>query len=413
MEHVRDSRNALKHIILRALLLSLALAVFYEGSAHAEGFIVGRWAHQRLSKAHKAIGEKKYNEAQKYLDEMKVRKRLNDHERAMMWQTYGFVWSSKGKFKKAIECFRKCLELAAMPETALRNMEFNLGQLLMAVKKYREAVDVFRDWLKKIEEPSPHALYMIAMGYAQIKKYKHALYYGRKAVAGTKKPQESWYQFNLSLYFRFKKFKEVANLLEILITKFSKKNYWVQLASVYSQLKRDKEALAVMELAYMQGFLEKESELMNLASLFMHNGVPIKAARVMKKGIEDGILKRNAKTYKMLAESLLHAREGKDAIEPLEAAAKIEKKGDLYVQLAQVHLGREEWTKAIGALNKALKKGRLTNPGSTYILLGISRNNLSQFGAAIQAFKKAKDHKATEASAEQWIKVVRMRMQGT
>ena len=168
----------------------------------------------------------------------------------------------------------------------------------------------------------------------------------------------------------------------------------------------------MLQLAHMQNFLERESEWVNLASLYMHNGLPLKAAQIVKQGMKKGIIKKDKRAYKMLAESLIHARASKEAVEPLRTAAKMEKKGDLYVQLAQLHVGMEQWTKAIQALNLALKKGKLTNPGSTYLLMGMCKNNLNQYRGAISAFNMAKKHKQTQDSAKQWINIVKMKMRG-
>ncbi|MDJ0764142.1 MAG: tetratricopeptide repeat protein [Myxococcota bacterium] len=396
--------------LLTVLIWSSPVRAKEEKEEDQQSFTVGAWAFSRLSKAHELIGQNKYAEALKVLEEIKNRRRINDHERAMMWQTYGFVWSSKGNFNKSIEAFEECLALNAMPKGAMTEIEFNLGQLYLAQKNYKKGIAILESWLAKVENPSPNAQYLIGQAYAQDKRYKKALEYAKLAVSRAKKPQESWYQFLLSLHYQLGQYADVAKILELLVAKYPKRTYWLQLAAMYSQLKREKQALAVFELAYLQGHLEKEAEYMNLASLYMQQGVPYKAAKVLQHGMGKGIVGDNAKALRMVAESYLYARENDEALKPLQEAAKQFDKGDLYIQLAQIHMDEEEFDKASRALNQAFKKGKLTNPGVAYLLLGMTKVNLDQYPAALNAFNKASQHKRTKNAAEKWIKIVKTKI---
>lgn len=401
-------------LLLGALSMGeLSLAMDGDGPGQEQNFIVGKWAYVRLENAHELIGQKKYKEATEVLDSLKRKKVLNNHERAMMWQTYGFVQSSQEKFSEAIESFEKCLSLNAMPEGATIEIEFNMGQLYLAVKQYKKAAATLNGWIQKVENPSANSLYLVAMAHAQNRDNKQALEFAYKAIDKAKIPQESWYQFVLSLHFQLNQFQKVAKNLEILVTRFPKKSYWLQLSSVYAKLKLNDKSFAVLELAYLQNYLDKESELLNLASLFMHHQIPYKAAQVLEKGIKSGVIRRTEKSLRMQAEALLGAKEPELAIAPLQEAAGLTDDGNLYVQLAQIHLGNEQWDKAQRALTKALQKKTLSDPATTYLLLGITRHNLEQWRPALNAFNKAYKHERTKQSAGQWIQIVQSKMTGT
>ncbi|MCP4602846.1 MAG: hypothetical protein GY847_20410 [Proteobacteria bacterium] len=416
---MKSKRQFLKIVLFRGIIFNFILLTCLEASVFAaddkkeekeDSFTLGEWAYSRLSKAYNFLSEKKYKEAIEVLDIIKNRKRVNDHERAIMWQTYGFIWSSKENFKKAISAFEKCLALNALPKGAMTEIEFNLGQLYIANKRYKKGASILASWIEKVENPTPDSQYLLAMAYAQSLQNKHALLWAKKAIARVKQPKESWYQFILSLHFQLKQFYEVARTLEILVSRYSKKSYWLQLAAIYGQLKKESASLAVLELAYTKNFLTKESELMNLASLYLHRGIPYKAARVLEKGIASGMIERNVKSLRMQAQSWLHARENKRAMAPLASAAELHDNGDLYVQIAQIHISWEEWKKASKTLNQAIKKGNLANPGITYVLLGITRHNLSQYQAALNALDKARQHSKTEKTAVKWIKIVKHKL---
>ena len=91
-------------------------------------------------------------------------------------------------------------------------------------------------------------------------------------------------------------------------------------------------------------------------------------------------------------------------------AAEVYDKGDLYVQLAQLYMDAEEWAKAVKALNSAIKKGNLSSPGITYLLLGMSKMSLRQYSGAITAFNKAATYKRTQNSAKKWISIAKTKM---
>jgi tetratricopeptide (TPR) repeat protein len=418
---VNTNRYLIKIFLAFGAAFLPALLIYQEGTASAEEkedkkgveYVVGPWVYPRLEKVYALIAKKQYKPAVEILDSILNKRKLNAHERAMTWQSYAFIYSSQENFPKAIEAFEECLKLEAMPEGATTEIEFNLGQLYMATKRYKRGVEILSAWIKKVQNPTANSLYLVAMAFAQNKQYDVALDYTKQALAKVAKPQESWYTFMLSLHFQLKQNYEVAHILEILVSQFPKKSYWLQLAAIYGQLKREKESLAVFELAYRQKLLTKETEIINLASLFMSAGVPKKAAEVLEEAMNSGVARRSVKILRMQAESYLTARENDRAVAPLTEAAEQEDNGDLYVQLAQIYFEKDEWKMANKMLNLAINKGNLTDSGITYLLLGITKYNLSQYQPAIQAFNKAKEYKKVEKSAEKWINITKDKMKTT
>jgi Tfp pilus assembly protein PilF len=386
---------------VQCLLFGLILGQVMAGEEKT--FTVGKWAYSRLNKAHQFITQGKLNKAMAEMESMQRKKKLNDHERALMWQTTGYIYSTKEKYKKAISSFETCLKLDALPKGAALDTQFNLGQLYMADRQFSKASSVLLDWIGKVENPSSDAKYMLAMALTQTKDWKKALFWSKQAVAGQKKPRETWMQLLLSIHFELKQDKEVAGVLKRLVILYPKKSYWMQLHAIYAKLKQSKRALAVLELVYDQDYLRGHSELTNLASLYLHHGIPIKAARVLEKGIDAGILESNERSLTLLADSWMRAREYARAVAPLQKAAELSKKGDLFVRVSQIHLEREDWAKAAAALNAALDKGDLTDTGNAYLLLGISSFRANKRLAARQAFEKALQYGNTKKPASQWL----------
>jgi len=409
--HLRPSRRIVP--VLAALLAAVGMLSLSFGQAAAEDddqqFTVSKWAYKQLNGAHQAISKAQYDQALDLMNKMKGRSRLNDHERALMWQTFGYIHSAKEQFSKAIQAFEKCLSMNAMHEQAAIDTQYNLGQLYMANEQFAEGARVLSDWIKKVDKPSAQAKYLLAMALTQTKNHRRALHWATQAVAAKKPPPESWLQLLLSLHYELDQKAEMANVLERLIRRSpEKKSYWMQLYAVYSRLGRKERALALLELAYDQGFLTSHHELMNLASLYLHHAIPRKAAEVMERGLEAGIIKNDPKILTQLGDAHMRARDYDRAIVNLSRAAKASATGDLWVRVAQLHMERQEWTKAIGALRRSLQKSGNTerDKGNAHLLMGICYHRKNNPRAARDAFLQAKSIDATRKSAQSWLEVV-------
>jgi tetratricopeptide (TPR) repeat protein len=396
-----------------ALALLFSTTATWAGEKREEkrvGYSVTKWAYKRLGEAHELIDSRKYKEALKVMNSMKSRTKLNDHERTLIWQTLGYIYANMENIPQAIKSFEKCLAVGALPEGSKVELQFSLGQLYMANSQFKKAVRALNDWIGKVKNPSPSAKYLLAMAYTQTKRWKKALYWVRQAITGVRRPKESWLQLALSIRYELKQYKDMARILEQLVARFSKKAYWMQLSAINTELKQEKRALAVLELAYMQNMLTSHSELMNLVSLYLHRGIPQKAAHILEKGLKQGAIKRSEQTLTMLGNSWMRAREFKLAARPLGEAAKFSKKGDLWVRVAQIHMEREHWAPAISALQNALKKGNLTSPGNALLFSGICHFNAGKYSAAKKTFQNALKHKSSRRSAEQWLKTLALKV---
>ena len=401
------------------ILTSVAILLLTSGTAWTagenkseekkKGFTVSKWAYKRLSEANELLSAGKLKEALKVMESMKSRAKLNEHEQALMWQTLGIIQANMEKYPQAIVSFEKCLEIGALHDVALLDMQFNLGQLYMANNQFNKAVQVLTNWIGVVDNPSPEAKYQLAMALTQTKKWKKALYWARQALKGVRYPKEPWLQLVLSIHFELKRYKDMARVLSQMVTRFPKKAYWMQLSATYMELKQEERAMAVLELVYLQGMLTTHSELMNLVSLYLHRGIPTKAARVLEQGLKSGAIKRSEQTLTMLGDAWMRAREFELAARPLGEAAKVAKKGDLWVRVAQIYMEKEDWPRAVSALQNALSKGNLTSPGNAHLFLGICQFNSGKYPKAQKAFQDALKHKSSRKSAEQWLKTLALK----
>jgi tetratricopeptide (TPR) repeat protein len=366
---------------------------------------VGPWAAKRIGRAFDELKDEQYDEMRLTLDEMRGNPKLNAREQALMWQAYAYLDTARDDYKTAAEDMERALATHGLDPTAAMQMRYNLAQIYVLLERPEDAIREFDIWFATAPNPSGTAYYMHAMAHAQKGDRERALALARRAVEkGGDEPKESWLQLVASILVEQKEYAAAAPVLQQLIERYPKKAYWLQLSAVYSGLEQPDNALAVLELADEQGLLTQRSELMTLAQLYLYNQIPAKAAAVLEKGIARGVIEPDARTYLLLADSLLHSRQRERALAPLQQAATLSDNGNAAMRLAQVYLEREDWQHARTALSQAIDKGSLSSPGHAYLLLGIANANEQRWSDAEQAFGEAVTYEPVKPSAEYWLK---------
>ncbi len=365
--------------------------------------------YKKLKKTETLISKKSYQQAETKLKALLTDVKQGSYEQAIVLRSLSSVYALKEQYKKAAEALSRCLNLKVLPGSQEQQGIQNLGQLYMATEQYAKAIKTLEPWLaenpKKIDG---QINVLIANAYAQLKHYRKALPYIKKAIASAKKPEESWYQLNLALYYELDNYSSAATLLKQLVRRYpDKKTYWSQLSSVYQQLKQYKKAVSIKRLAYKNDFITTEKELLELANLYLYIGSPYKAAKLLQDEIAKKRIKSSSTNWETLANAWTMAKEFDAAVNALEKASKLNDKGSLYQQLGQIHVEQEKWQQAINALNKAISKGGLKQTGSTYLLLGMSYYELNNIKQAKKSFLNAAKYSKNKKAAQQWLKYIK------
>jgi len=387
--------------------LPLLLLLLFSLPVWAGGTLSER-TYKKLTTIQELMGEGKYDEALRRLASLAPKVKRNRYEYATVMQTYGYAWSAKERYRKAIHAFEEALATEALPEQVQLAMRYNLAQLHAAIPDWKAAVRAYEQWLAGAEKPSAQSYAFGATLYAQLKQYDKAIPKIRKAIAMAKKPRENWYQLLLSMYYQKKRYKQAAGVLESMIALWpQKKKYWKQLSGVYFTLGQGRKSLSVLALAYRQGYLEKEQELLNLVNLYLLQNIPYKAARILEKEMAAGRIRETGKNLQKLGEAWMAARENDAAAEKLLAAAEVQKKGVLFLRLAQIYLDKEQWKKAIRMASEALAAGDLKNPGDAWLIKGMAQYEAGRKSKALNSFAKAARYRKNERQARQWIGFIR------
>lgn len=366
--------------------------------------------YEKLSEAQTLSEEKKYNEALKILDEQRNKTgsgALNSYELANLYNLYAFIYYSQERYDKALESYRQVIAQPDIPVALEVNTRYTVAQLYFVMENWKTGIEELNRWIQMVDNPGANAYVLLAQGYYQLEDYDRSLSNVERAISmhrqAGKQPQEQWLTLARFLHYEKGNIDKAIELLEELVTHFPKKDYWVQLSYMYGEKKQDKKQLAALETVYIQGMLDNERELLNLAYLFLANDVPYSAAKVVDKAIKEKKVEDNSKNLELLANAWRAAQEIKRSIPVMEQAARKADDGDLYARLGNIYVDNEEFNKAIEAINQGFKKGGIKRPDTANLVLGMAYFNIEQYDRARRAFNEAMKDKRSQAYAEQWI----------
>ena len=368
--------------------------------------------YERLAEAQAAAEVKDYAGASKILDDMlaasREKTRLNSYEQANVYNLYAFIHYSREDYGKALQAYENVVRQPDIPLAMEINTKYTIAQLYFVQEQWQRGIDALLEWFKVTENPPESAYVLLSQGYYQLNDYNNALLNVEKAIgmykAKGKIPKEQWYNLSRFLYFDKNDVNNAVAVLEELLTHYPKKQYWVQVSHMYGEQKKEREQLAAMETAYVQGMLEKGNEQVTMAYLYLNGDVPYKAAKVLDRGIKDKSVDPTSKNYEILGNAYRQAQEVTKAIPAMEVAASKSDSGELYARLGNVYLDGDQFKKAIAAINKGLSRGGVKRPDTARLVLGMAYFNDRQYNKARDAFNRAGKDERSEKYSRQWIK---------
>ncbi|TGD75769.1 tetratricopeptide repeat protein [Mangrovimicrobium sediminis] len=375
--------------------------------------------YEKLSEAQTAVEAKDMATAQKILDDMlddSGKRALNSYELANVWNLYAFVYYDKGDFANALKAYENVVKQPDIPLAMEINTRFTIAQLYFVQEQWQRGINALNEWFKMTDTPNPEAYVLLAQGYYQLKQFDKSLANVEKAIsmhnerqrekpAGERKAaKEQWYNLARFLYFEKNNVPKTVEMLEILIQNYPKKEYWVQLSHMYGEQKKETEQLAAMETAYVQGMLDKGSELVTMAYLYLNREVPYKAAKVMDQGLTSGAVDGTSKNWEITGSAWRQAQEVDKAIPAMEKAAAKSSEGELYARLGNIYLDGDQFRKSVDAIDKGLARGGVRRPDTAYLVKGMAYFNLKEYDSARKAFQMAARDKRSEEFAKQWLK---------
>ena len=371
--------------------------------------------YEKLAEAQVFAEAKQYVEAEAVLNDMldatSKKSKLNRYELANVYNTYAYLRYAVEDYDGALNYYQKVIDQRPEIPLALEiNTLYTVAQLYFLQENWKKGIDTLNTWMSVTDTPSTNAYVLLANGYFQLKDYDKSLSNIQIAIdreeAAGKVPKEQWYNLARFIHFDRDNFRAALDILEVLITYYPKKQYWVQASHLYGEEKDEARQLAMLEATYEQNLLDRSQDIVLLSQLYLQAEVPFPAARAMEKGLADDIVEKESKNYELAGVAWRQAQEVTKSLPMLEAAASKSEKGELYARLGNVYLDVDKNKEAVEALKRGLDRGGVKRPDQARLALGMAYFNLGDFNAARRAFREARKDKRARSYADQWLKYI-------
>ena len=413
----------LKPLLLAALLLALPVGQAQDKAKPAAAASASGKAVKPQTKKTQALGKeayaffeasqalydaKDYKGAMAKIDELKPKlDTLNDYEKATYYNFKASLYYAMDDNKKAMESYRNVLRQKELPELLRNNTLYAIAQLSFASGDYGQAIKVMQKWMQLSPEVKPEQHMLIAQAHYQLKQYGKAEQSTLSAlkVAKDKKlpPKENWLSLLRASYYEQKNYLQSAKVLEVMVQRWPKLNYWMQLGGLYGLAERQTQQLSVLRANYEAGAISKESDLVNLARLYLLNGAPFPAVQVLKKGFDRKTIVESPTTLQLYAQALSLSKEHKAEITTLAKLAAASGEAKHFVYLGQAHLRLGHWADAADAYRSATRAKNVDRPGYLQMQIGNALYNQKKYQEAKSAFQNALQYPETVKDGATWV----------
>jgi len=374
---------------------------------------VGGKCAKALEKIQVVLEEENWVESINSLNSIESNPKLcaSDYEQTQIWKFQGYVYYSLDDFDGSIRSYKKVINGVGTPPELALDTRYTLAQLYTVEEQYAKAAVELEIWMDAAVIIGGDARSLLAQIYYQLDRKTDALNMLELAINDSESkgllPKEGWWGLQRVLYYEKNDYKRVTSILEKLVTHYPKWTYWKQIGGMYGELEREMDRLVATEIVYLNNQLDKESQVMSMAYMYLGAEVPYRAALIIEKGMKDEIIKKNAKNLEVLGTAWYQSKDLNRALKALESASKVSDTGNLQSRLAGIYLDLGRDKEAYRAAKKAAKKGEVKRPAGNYLVMGNALINLHCYKDAISAFQKslkvAKDKKSKRYPL-QWIR---------
>jgi tetratricopeptide (TPR) repeat protein len=348
--------------------------------------------------------------AEEKLAEVREMDDLNSYETAQMWNFYAFIAFGQDDYAGAVEAYEMVLTQPDLPLGMETTTRFTLCQLYFQQERYQDSLGMLDQWFLIAENPGPEPYVLRAQVFYQLAQYREGIEPVRQAIEVAqvqgKTLQENWYRLLNVFYYELEDYPNVIDVLRTIVDTWPKREYFLQLSAIYGQEGNDLEQLALYELAYEAGWLQRSNEHVQMAQLLLGADVPVKAAYIMEQGLEDGTIEPTMNNWRVLAQAWQLAQEDEKAIPALVEAAGLAEDGEIDLRLAQSYQNLGLWGDCIESARDGLRKGDLRREDQGNMILGACLFETDDYTAARNAFESAQEDTRSRSAAASWIQYV-------
>ncbi len=371
---------------------------------------VSKKVYDKIQAAQEKIDVDDFDGALRILRSLRNSEKLTPYERTNVLNYIGFVYYTTDNIKGALATYKELLTIEDLELQLRKQTVYTMAQLNTMEEDYAEALRLMDIWFTLETNPGPQPYILYAQNLYQTNRYADMVKPIESAIAIAEKrntkAKEDWYVLLNFAYFQQENYEMVRDIQKIMLVKWPKKRYWFSLAGAYTELGEETNLLTSYDAAHTQGMLEKESELVTMAQLYMQHEVPYKAATLLDAEMNTGRVAKNAKNYRLLSQAWTLSMEDARAIPALKEAARLSDEGELNLRLGNAYLNLGQYGECVTAVQAGLRKGGIKSPDNAQISLGMCLYNLKKYGDAKKAFAVAGKTARSRRISNQWIRVI-------
>ena len=329
---------------------------------------------------------------------------------ALTYQTHAQLKVKQEQYSQASDLLLKAIAQKELDSATQLQLTLFLAQVYLSLEKYQEISQLLEVAVAnedyKISAP---VFALLAASYYYLNKFELGLPHIIKAIELSKTPKEPWLQMAFSGAYHKKDYTQALIYSNLLVFNFpDKKDYWRQKAGLHQLMENYQGAAIASDLAFKKGFIEKESEFINLSQLLATQGDPFKVANLLEKALNLEHIEENEKVLNLLQQAWMQSKEiekGRLVLARLFESHPTPERG---LRLMQLLADSEKWEQTIKVAN-SLYTLKLTDKqrGKVFVLNGISQFNLGQSRQALTTLSKAAAISSSSSQAKGWMSFIK------
>lgn len=404
---VQSARSAYVGALLAfGLCVAGGAALTLPSTARAQGKEVSKEFYDKFGPAQEALQARKYDAALRLAKEAQgVAKSGYERDVALKLQVNAAYGARD--WQASIAATEQLLEQGSLGGGEKNAMRRTLGQLYEQTRQYDKAILNTQEAMKGGATAKDYEL--LYRVYAIKGDCGNALQNLDKSLGG-KPADEKGLKLRNACLFKSKDDAKRVVVVQELVRRFPKKEYFTALTDLYRGQKVDDRAmLNVYRFGYEKDLLERDVDYVAYADQALNAGGENEALKALEKGVAKKLIKTddpNNRTVRLLNSTKTMAGDEKTKLDQLDKEARAGKNGESDAAVAIAYYGLGDLSKAIEAAQRALQPDRVARVkrvDDLNMLLGIALQKAKKPGDAEKAFTAAKADPRMVTAASLWL----------
>jgi tetratricopeptide (TPR) repeat protein len=347
---------------------------------------------------------------------------LNNHEMAQLLNFTAYVAFEEEDTEGAIRAFEqiKALPIDEMPKGLVSAAWRNLATLYVEQEEYQKGLEGYKDWMNLpfvAPTVTSRDWFFLSQLYYLVEDFPNGLTAVDKAIemeqAQGNLGEETWWSMRYYFLYQLERTDEAIETLIVLVENWTKRNWLLSLAGQLADRGEEEKVLSLYSAAYEKGWLERSTEKVQMANLYLNADMPLNAARVLQVGLDSGDIESTQQNWRMLAQAWQMTRDDIAALPALRKASELAEDGEVDRMLATSYARLGRWEECADAAQSSLDRGGLDRPDYVYMQLGRCKINLREYDAARAAFVEAARDERQKEAADQFLSFINVEVERT